>query len=292
VWVLGLLESKRVTGACALRIQPEDATVVEVDLRVFPREPVALLGIAPFSSMHLFGETDPHRFGDARPEVHDSDGLSMWTSSGERLFRPLRNPRRTKVSDYRLDSPRGFGLVQRDRDSASYQDPAERYQDRPSAWVEPIGDWGPGKLRLLEIATERESDDNIALAWVPDQLPREGLSVRYRLRFGSAVEGAAAFGHAVATRVSEPAPEHVRFEVDFWLPGPLPPVESIQLELSLADAELITRELLPSPFAGGVRARFEVLRKDTQRDLELRAFLRAGDDVLTETWSYAWQAKS
>jgi glucans biosynthesis protein len=298
VWVLGLLDSQRVTGACAFHIQPADATVIDVELRVFVREPVKLLGLAPFSSMYLFGEADPHRFGDARPEVHDSDGVAIATAAGERIFRPLRNPQRTDVTEYRLDSPRGFGLVQRDRSRESYR-PAdaraaadERYQDRPSAWVEPLGDWGPGKLRLLEIATALESDDNVALAWVPDQLPRDGLSVRYRLRFGSAVEGAAGFGHVLGTRLHEQSPGRARFEVDFRVPGAESLKQPVELELSTSQGELLSRQVVPDPSTHGFRVSFDVQRNDPGRELELRAFLRAGTDVLTETWSYSWQAKS
>jgi periplasmic glucans biosynthesis protein len=308
VWVLGLLDSARVSGACAFHVQPADAgvgspadarapTIVDVELRVFLREPVKVLGLAPFSSMYLFGEAEPHRFGDARPEVHDSDGLSIATAAGERIFRPLRNPRRTDVTEYRLDSPRGFGLVQRDRSPDSYRaaGPApadERYQDRPSAWVEPLGDWGPGKLRLLEIATALESDDNIALLWVPDHMPPEGLSLRYRLRFGGAVENTAAFGHVLATRLREESPERARFEVDFHVSSLEHSNLPVELVLSTTEGEFLSREVVPYAPASGFRASFGVQRNDPGRELELRAFLRAGGDVLTETWSYSWQAKS
>lgn len=308
VWVLGLLESQRVTGACAFRVQPQDPgigsradphapTVIDVELRVFLREPVEVLGLAPFSSMYLFGEAEPHRFGDPRPEVHDSDGLSIAGAAGERVFRPLRNPDHTDVTEYRLDSPRGFGLVQRDRSAESYRTSDarvadERYQDRPSVWVEPLGDWGPGKLRLLEIATALESDDNIALLWVPDRVPRDGLTVRYRLHFGSAVEKVGSFGHVSATRLREESPERGQFEVDFHIPGAEHLQRPVELELSASGGEFLSRQVVPYGAAGGFRASFAVQRNDPGRELELRAFLRTGTDVLTETWSYSWQAKS
>jgi glucans biosynthesis protein len=44
-----------------------------------------------------------------------------------------------------------------------------------------------------------------------------------------------------------------------------------------------------NPFTAGSRASFEVIADPNVRDVELRAFLRAGDDVLSETWSYLWQ---
>jgi glucans biosynthesis protein len=238
--------------------------------------------------MHLYGESAPHRFDPLRPEVHDSDGLAYLSSTGERVFRPLANPARTRVSNYRLDSPRGFGLLQRDRDFASYQDLDERYQDRPSAWVEPIGDWGKGQLRLLEFATELESDDNIATLWVPDQLPAEGLSLRYRIHFGSQVE-ASNFGRAVNTWVSGQGSAQARFAIDFQVPHAETLQGPIELELSTPDSQVLARVVQPNPHDGHLRARFELKRADASRLTELRAFLRSGSDVLTETWSYPWQ---
>jgi glucans biosynthesis protein len=294
-WVLALIEGKRVTGAAAFRITPGDDTCVDVALSLFFREPVGVLGLAPFSSMHLYGESayresaprpDPVR----RPEVHDSDGLVYESRAGERVFRPLMNPLRTRVSNYRLDSPRGFGLVQRDRDFASYQDREQRYEERPSAWVEPIGDWGKGQLRLLEFATELDSDDNIATLWVPDQVPADGLSVRYRIHFGSSVE-AAGFGRVSATHVSGQGPERASFTIDFQVPRAEQVQAPVELELSAPDAKVVSQHVHLDPRFGGFHAQFELERADAARLSELRAYLRAGSDVLTETWSYPWQPR-
>jgi glucans biosynthesis protein len=142
------------------------------------------------------------------------------------------------------------------------------------------------------MATRLETDDNIALLWVPDHVPAEGLALRYRLHFGSTVDGAAAFGSAVATRVHEQSPERARFEVDFRVPGAERLTAPVELEVTTADGQLLSRQVSPNPSAGGFRASFDVARKDAARVLELRAFLRSGSDVLTETWSYPWQSKS
>jgi glucans biosynthesis protein len=288
IWVLASLDSPRVTGACAFRITPGDETRVEVTEQLFFREPVHVLGLSPFSSMHLFGEARPHRFDKQRPEVHDSDHLVLLSREGERLARPLDNPERTRVTRYRLDSPRGFGLLQRDRSADSYRDPEQRYEARPSAWVEPSGDWGPGQLRLLEFATELESDDNIALLWQPDQVPNDELRVQYSIAFGSDVEHAR-FGRAVATRVAASGERKARFEVDFDVADAEAVRDPVELSLTTPGAELLNREVERRP--GGFRARFELARTDPSQKAELRAFLRSGSDVLTETWSYPWQAK-
>jgi periplasmic glucans biosynthesis protein len=288
VWVMALLESKRATGAYAMRIEPGKQTTVEVVARIFLREPVGVLGLAPLTSMYLFGEDNPARFGDYRPEVHDSDGLLMWAGNGEWLARPLRNPPRTTVCSFRLDSPRGFGLVQRDRDFASYQDLESRYQVRPSAWVEPIGDWGPGSVRLLEIATELESDDNIGAMWVPDHVPADGLELHYRLHFGSEPPVERKLGQVVATRHLDKGPGLARFLVDYTqLPSSAENGELV-LDVSVTGGRLVHSELVPNPFSSGQRAVIEVAR-DQAQDVELRAMLRRDAQVLTETWSYLWQ---
>src|SRR5205085_1991422 len=42
-----------------------------------------------------------------------------------------------------------------------------RYERRPSAWIEPIGDWGEGAVHLVEIPTTTEINDNIVSFWRP-----------------------------------------------------------------------------------------------------------------------------
>ena len=65
------------------------------------------------------------------------------TGDGEWLWRPLINPSGCSSPVVRACAAlRGFGLMQRDRDFASYEDLEARYERRPSAWVEPIGRLG------------------------------------------------------------------------------------------------------------------------------------------------------
>ncbi|MEZ4326049.1 MAG: glucan biosynthesis protein [Polyangiales bacterium] len=283
-WVLASLTSPRAEGAFAFHVTLGDATIVDVTARVFPRGEIEALGIAPLTSMFLFGEESLGRGGDFRPEVHDSDVLVSVGRGGEHLARPLRNPAQTSVSSLRLDSPRGFGLLQRDRDFDNYQDLEAHYHARPSAWVEPLDDWGPGALRLLEIATELETDDNIVAMWVPDTVPDDGLALRYRMAFGDAV-GPTAASHVVSTRVEPRATGQVRFLVDFVGPG-LVDTSNVELVLTSGAATILEAHVEPNPHTGGVRASFVL---EATRPAELRAFLRRGDHTVSETWSYPWR---
>ncbi|MEY4508768.1 MAG: hypothetical protein RLZZ450_890 [Pseudomonadota bacterium] len=288
VWVMALLESRRATGAYALRIEPGDSTTIEVVARIFLRESVKVLGVAPLTSMYLFGEEGPARFGDFRPEVHDSDGLAMWSGSGEWLFRPLRNPGRTTVCTFRLDAPRGFGLVQRDRNFDDYQDLDSRYEARPTAWIEPLSDWGPGSVRLLEIATKLESDDNIAAVWVPDHVPGEGIELHYRVHIGQDVPVKHELGKVVGTRYAAQGADKGRFIVDFAaLPTNSGNVEP-RLDVAITGGRLAGQQLLKNPFSHGYRAILDIAREQVE-DIELRAVIRSDSGALTETWSYLWQ---
>jgi glucans biosynthesis protein len=85
--------------------------------------------------MFQTGENDRRMANDWRPEIHDSDGLQMWTGSGEWIWRPLHNPASLRFSAFADQTPRGFGLLQRDRDFTNYQDDGVFY-DKPA---QPVG---------------------------------------------------------------------------------------------------------------------------------------------------------
>src|SRR6202789_2288312 len=164
-----LLESESATGAYRFTVQPGVQTLTDVELTLFPRTEMRVVGIAPLTSMFLFDETNRGRLDDYRPEVHDSDGLQITSSTGEHVFRQLANPTKLQVSTFTTRPPTGFGLVQRSRDQSDFEDFEDLYERRPSAWIEPKGDWGPGAVELVEIPSGRESNDNIVAFWRPAQ---------------------------------------------------------------------------------------------------------------------------
>jgi len=169
--IFALLDSRRVTGAYRFVIRPGEETSTEVQARLYLREPVAKLGLAPLTSMFYFGENQRASTDDFRPEVHDSDGLAIHTAAGEWIWRPLVNPRRLLVTSFAQTDPRGFGLMQRDRNFSSYEDLEARYELRPSIWVEPVSKWGAGRVELVQIPTPNEANDNIVAYWVPNTVP-------------------------------------------------------------------------------------------------------------------------
>lgn len=288
LWVLALLESEHATGAYAFHVRPGAPSVISVTAELYLRRAPRVLGLAPLSSMYLFGKESPARFGDFRPEVHDSDSLLLASATGEWLLRPLSNPERTRVSTFRLDTPAGFGLLQRDRRFASYQDLEAHYQDRPSVWIEPLSGFGKGSVRLLEIATRLETDDNIALGWVPDDTSGPRLSLRYRMRVGANLGELHSGGTVAATRWT-PEPGKRRFLVDFSgkdLAG-----GNTQAVVSVERGRVIEQHVENNTYLPGVRASFLIEPAPEARAVELRAFLERAGHALTETWSYSWHVK-
>jgi glucans biosynthesis protein len=291
-----LLESPRVTGAYAFVMRPSAGnTVLEVRARLTLRAPVARLGIAPLTSMFLGGENQAP-VEDYRPEVHDSDGLQILSGSGEWLWRPLSNPRGVFVTSFALPSVRGFGLMQRDRSFSSYQDLEARYELRPSAWVEPMNDWGPGRVELLQFYTPDETNDNIGAYWVPERTPVPGQPVDYAWRVTvtdlkpqppGAWVAQSRFGHGY--REGKLPPGRMQFHLDFVGPA-LQGLSEVDVE-AVATSNNNVRDLrviaLPNPAVSGWRVTLDYERVNPKQPVELRAFLRAGSRTLSETWSYA-----
>ncbi len=299
VVVHALLDSPGLTGAYRFDVTPGDKTEVRVAATLFPRRATERLGLAPLTSMYLFGENQRGSFDDYRPEVHDSDGLLVWFGNGERLWRPLQNPSRLEVSSFRAESLKGFGLLQRDRQQAHYQDLEAAYERRPSVWVEPIDGFGSGSVFLVEIPSREEIHDNVVAFFTPDEKPKPGVPLRfaYRLLWGMAPAPATAAATTAATftgsawRVGVPAKEQPydasarKFVVDFASRAPPKSADGLQAVVTAAGGAARDVRVQPQPAIGGYRVAFDLVTAEAA-PVELRCFVRRGETALTETWSY------
>jgi periplasmic glucans biosynthesis protein len=302
--VYALLDSPSIAGAYRFEIAPGAILTMDIDAALYPRRPVERLGVAPLSSMFLSGENDRRVAGDWRPEIHDSDGLALWTGGGERIWRPLVNPTGVRLNSYFDENPRGFGLIQRDRDFDHYQDDGAYYDRRPSVWIEPKNadgrGWGKGAVQLLEFPTEDETTDNIAAFWHPAELPRPGeeLLFSYRMHWGAHAPFESDAGRVVATRtgiggVVGRKREYFswRFAVDF-AGGELAALTEkakvvADVRASRGAVEIVSAQ--PQTEIRGWRAKFDVRPADESIEpIDLRLYLRLGAQALTETWSYQW----
>ncbi len=296
--VYALLDSKSVTGAYRFVIRPGRETVMDVKTRVFMREKVQRLGIAPLTSMFFHGENTNRFIDDFRPEVHDSDGLLIEMGSGEWIWRPLNNLKKLRVSSFQDTNPRGFGLLQRDRNFDHYQDLEAFYQKRPSVWVEPIKDWGKGIIQLIEIPSKSEKYDNIVAFWVPDKPvePGQEWAFDYRLYFALEQSGRPPAGRVWMTRIGAGGvvdldSKRRKFVVDFRGESleKIDPETSVEGFVSVSSGKIINKLVYKNQFTGGWRVVFELIPENDD-PVELRCFLRSAGDVLTETWSYQWIA--
>ena len=163
-----LLDSDSVSGAFDFSLEPGVETVMQVRAVLFPRRDIATVGIAPLTSMYFFGPDRRAGIDDFRNAVYDSEGLRMVNGPGERLWRPLRNPTKVETSAFADENPRAFGLIQRSRSFATFEDVESHYELRPSAWVEPGEGWGKGAVMLVELPSADESVDNIVVFWRPE----------------------------------------------------------------------------------------------------------------------------
>lgn len=293
--IYALLDSESLTGAYRFRLTPGTESVMEVQATLYTREAVEKLGIAPLTSMFLYGENSRRPPGDLRPEVHDSDGMLLATGRGEWIWRPLTNRSTLQISSFGDENPRGFGLMQRDRDSRHYLDLDLHYDRRPSAWVEPLDGWGKGAAQLIEIPSDSEQNDNIGLFWVPER-PVEAGQVwpfAYRLRFADDFPDFPATGRALATREAgsgDGDAELRRFAVEFG-GGPLVELSDespVELVVSASAGKLLGARNRRNRATGTWLALFD-LDPEGNEAVELRAFLKDRDHALTETWSYLWK---
>jgi glucans biosynthesis protein len=289
-----LLDSPSVAGAYQFLLTPGAASVIEIDCTLYARQDIAKVGLAPLTTMFFYGESDRRRPVDYRPEVHDSDGLLVAANSGEWHWRPLVNPSSLQITTVPLINPRGFGLLQRDREFADYQDLESRFELRPSYWVQPKGDWGEGVVELIEIPTDSEANDNIVAAWIPTGSMRTGqeLSRSYALRAHLVDDQLPPLGRAVASRLSlhNPGAERaVRMVIDFNggpLPG-LPDNAQITAEASVVPGKLLHLDVKRNHVTSGWRISL-LFEPESGDPVELRLFLRQNEQILTETWSYRW----
>lgn len=292
VWAL--LDSPGAAGAFSFTVQPGARTVIDTRSVIYLRNDVAVLGIAPLTSMFFAGKASPAR-DDYRPEIHDSDGLLLSTGKGERIWRPLENPGALSVSSFQDSNPRGFGLLQRERDFDRYQDTGASLQTRPSLWVEPVGDWGDGEVRLVEIPTQSEANDNIVAFWVSKWPARKGERKEYAYRLSAMTDEAAlsAAGRVVATRTgSVPnAPKQRRVAVEFAGGDltSLEPQQPVASDVSVTNAKVTRTYVEALPGRKSWRLFIDFEPEGGKKPVEMRAALTLRGTPLTETWTSVYR---
>jgi glucans biosynthesis protein len=288
--VHALLDSQSTTAAYRFSIRPGETTVYDVEMFLYPRVDIDELGIAPLTSMFFFDSNDRKDVDDYRPAVHDSDGLAIRNGRGENIWRPLSNPRDLQISRFADANPRGFGLIQRQRNFSAYEDLESRFDKRPSLWVEPIGDWGEGAVHLVEIPTKNEYHDNVVAFWRHNDVARAKAeyNLTYRLHWGVGIPNPPPLAQPIRTSIGAGPEESRLFVVDFvgdvfrTLPS-----NAVRAVVSADKGEARNVVAQTNPASGGWRVSFQLLPKK-EPIIELRMQLLQKDDLLAETWVYRW----
>lgn len=285
-----LLDSPSVAGAYTFTIAKGETTEMTVECHLFPRTDLTTVGIAPGTSMFLFNDINRTRFDDFREAVHDSDGLLMMNGAGEVLWRPLTNPLAVEVSAFGDTAPRGFGLMQRARTPGDYNDLVAHYERRPSLWVEPLGDWGPGAVMLVEIPTDKEINDNIVAFWRPAAPLLAGQDHRfdYRLHWCATSPAEGRLAPITASRTGARVFEDGRIFAIDYAPHPALGTDPAQLEarVSTSSGQISNTLVQTNPATGGMR--LDLTLKGATGPAELRAELWRQGQPVAEVWLNRW----
>ncbi len=297
VKVFALLDSKSISGAYEFTIFPGDTTRTKVKATLFPRKDITEVGIAPLTSMFFIGENTMRPADEWRPEIHDSDGLLLENGTGEVLWRPLTNEKQLRISMFSLENPKGFGLLQRDRHFSSYEDLETHQERRPSAWITPIGDWGKGQVKLTEIPTNNEYNDNIVTYWVP-QAPFEAgkeHTFQYWLDWNKHGPQHIDLSKVSATRIATHKKENTHRIVIDYSGEPLSTLlkdwcthrKHIKVTIETDQhSSLESFHISKNPQIEGIRLSFAIKRDDKEERTELRAHLSMNGKPLTEIWTH------
>lgn len=285
-----LADAPALAAAVQIDVVPGSVNRAEVKMAVYPREGAGELLLAPLTGSFLQGESQPRRVSPLQAERHSVDGLAIHTAAGGWVWRPLSNPRGRSAYSFLVDTPRGFGLLQRDREPGHYE-PGTAHAQQPDLWLTPTGDWGAGQLRLIESPAEADEPPNVVVGFVPHPRPAAGAAIdlAYTLQWSAAGSLPQPGGWVVATR-SGAAGDGAgrRYVVDFAGPAlqGLPPGVAPTAVIDVArGGKLRRQQVQANPYVGGWRLSFDFSR-ETDAPLQLRAYLQHADQPLTETWDY------
>jgi len=293
--VHGLLEGPSITGAYTFIVRPGDDTMVDVKATLFMRKEVKSLGLAPLTSMFWFGEASPHRFGDFRPEVHDSDGLLVAMDENTRIWRPLDNPSTKRLAHFPVGAFHGFGLLQRDREFHSYEDLEARYEARPGLWVEPMGQWPKGEIRLMELPTNTEHHDNVVAWWIPVETPRPGtapLELSWRLHWSNAgtFGGPAGWVKSVRRTIQDGAPGRTQFVIDYAFADAVDPTQPPEADITAPHGvEIASHQVIYNPTTQSWRLDLRLAAQPDMKSPGVRVRLVRNGAAVTETLDLPWQ---
>jgi len=287
--VHALLDSESITGAYRFGIYPNDPSYMEVTAKLFPRKKIEHIGIAPLTSMFMHNAMVVPAIADYRPAVHDSEALAIRLHNDEALWRPLNNPKRLQTSVFMDPSIKGFGLIQRHRHFADYQDLEAKYHARPSVWIKPQNNWGAGSVQLIEIPSNSEGNDNIVAYWQPEQalLPGKIYTYSYQISWPNDVSPMPNKTRIVRSAMGNKLFSEYEEVVIDLSPLTEDEINSAEIHTSVSKGKVIETQLIANPHNNGGRL-FMSFDPEGAKDSEIRIQLLKGTDPVAETFLYRW----
>jgi glucans biosynthesis protein len=287
-----LLDSASVAGAFRFTLHPGEATIIDTELTIVARAAVNHIGLGAVAGVNLFGPLDPPKAADVRAAVYEVEGLQMLTGKGEWVWRPVANRETLQISAFVDQNSHGFGLLQRNRAYAAFQDDDQHWELRPSLWVEPIGDWGEGQLQLLEIPSASENNDNIIAYWRPKTDLAQGASqsFAYRQFWCWAPPARPTLAICTGARMGKVA-KIIRFVVEFTGDLFADPARSADVKANITahPGQIPTSRSFLAPDRKTLRVAFD-LDPGSEAFSELRLALEAAGQPASETWLFRWTA--
>jgi len=285
-----LLDSASLTGAYRFTLRPGEATIIDTEMTLTARAAVDHFGLATMSATYSFGPLDHKRPDDIRPTAHEIDGLQMLTGKGEWVWRPVSNRETLQISAFGDQNLHGFGLLQRNRSFEAYQDDDQHWELRPSLWIEPIGDWMEGEVRLIEIPSDSENNDNIIAYWRPRASIAANTEVAfaYRQFWCWAPPARPPLATVVETREGKVG-KWRRFLIEFSSDSfaKAERLAEIKPSLTVNPGRITSIRSFPSKERMTFRVIFDV-EPTSDGFSELRLLLEADGKPVSETWLYRW----
>ena len=287
----GLIDSESTAGSIRFTFRPGEMTIVDVELTLFPRVDLEHVGIGTMNSRFLHSPHEPRKFDDLREAVHDANGLQIYNGQAEWLWRPLKNPDSLQISQFMDKGPKGFGLIQRQRDYKAFRDDDRHFERYPSLWTEPLSDWSEGVVQLIEIPSEVEINSNILSYWRPKAPMVAGTetSFAYRQYWCWSPPERPPLATVLSSRVGKGAGgKKRRYLVEFSgenLVSPL--IDTISADIQARPGAVTFTKIWRYPDKKIIRVAFD-LDPGNENASELRLVLMAGDKPASEIWLYRW----
>lgn len=292
--VHALLDSESTVGLYRMAVRPGEATIIDTEMTLLPRANADVIGIATMSAKSTSTPLDRRRPDDIRPRIAEANGMCMLTGGNEWIWRPITNRTTLQISSFADENPKAFGFLQRDRDFDRYLDDDNHWERRPSLWIEPLGDFGPGEFQLVEIPAENETNNNCVAFWRPRGGIAAGKEASWAYRQFWCWEPPTR--PALATTLFSlggrgASGRRRRFMVGFGgdLLGDEKATAELKASLHASPGSVQSLRWFHERDRARCRVLFEI-DPGGENAVEMRLVLEAAGKPLSETWLYRWTA--